>query len=162
MQLGAALHLSSEEILRKLETQATRQFLWIKRRLNDQEAVAVQKLGLPSRWAGTRREFQRVDPQGHLAAHLVGLRNIAGQGRGGVEEFVDARLRGKEGVRHFVRDARGYVLDVLEEVTKAPTDGTSLVLTIDLVLQLHLERQLDAVMEKHQAKGACGVAIDPQ
>jgi len=162
IQLGAVLNQSSEALLKKFEEHAHRQFLWVRRRLTDEEAAAVRELKLSTRQAGLRREFQRVYPQGTLAAHVLGLRNIDGLGRGGVEEHFDSILRGQDGIRRFVRDARGYVLDVLEEVTQPPVDGHSLTLTIDLVVQMQLERQLDAAMENHHAKGACGIAIDPQ
>ncbi len=160
-RLGAALNMSSESLLQKFEGEPQRQFVWIKRRLTDREADAIRELGLPSRYIGTRREFQRVYPQGTLAAHLLGLRNIDGQGRGGIEEFFDDQLKGIDGRRRFVRDARGYVLDILDEVMEPPQHGTALTLTIDIVLQLHVERQLDELMQRHQAKGACAIAIDP-
>ncbi|SFJ17343.1 peptidoglycan D,D-transpeptidase FtsI family protein [Planctomicrobium piriforme] len=162
IDLGLALKIDPAQLQQRLDDNAGKQFLWIKRRLSDDEAAAIRELKLPSRIAGLRREFQRVYPQGHLAAHVIGLRNIDGVGRGGVEEFFDKQLRGTDGMRRFVRDARGYVLDVLEEVTQPPVDGTSLVLTIDMLMQLHVERQLDALMKKHDAHGACAIVLDPQ
>jgi|GEM_PF-268004 len=161
-RLSILLQMDASELRARLEKYSDRQFLWIRRRLSDQEAAAFRKLKLPVRVASLRREFQRIYPQQQLAAHVLGIRNIDGDGRGGVEEWFDDQLRGHDGIRRYVRDARGYVLDVLEEVTSPPENGTSLVLTIDAVLQLHVERQLDALMKKHAAQGACAVAIDPQ
>lgn len=161
-QLASALHLNPEDLQQKLRENAHRQFLWIKRRLGEEELAAVRRLGLPAQLAGLRREFQRHYPQGPLAAHVLGLRNIDGTGQGGVEAAFHDALQGQDGIRRFVRDARGYVLDVLEEVTQPPVNGRSIVLTIDVLMQLHVERQLDAVMEKHQARGACAVVMDPR
>jgi len=62
-------------------------------------------------------------------------------------------LRGTDGVRRFVRDARGYVLSVLEEVTQPPRDGTSVFLTIDALMQFHVEEQLDRLMEGPGPRG---------
>jgi len=161
-QLATVLKLDAETLQQRLERNSGKQFLWVKRRLTDEELVAVQKLHLPGKIVGFRREFQRLYPQGSLACHVLGIRNIDGIGQGGVEESLQGILNGRDGVRKFVRDARGYVLNVLDEVTQPPVDGSSVVLTIDALLQFHVERQLDLLMQKHRALGACAIVIDPR
>jgi cell division protein FtsI/penicillin-binding protein 2 len=160
--VSAALQIDADPILERILANRHRQFLWIHRRLSDEQLLAVQKLNLPAQVIGYRREFQRHYPQGTLAAHVLGLRNIDGHGQGGVEEAFDTVLRGRDGIRRFVRDARGFVLDVLEEVTRPPIDGTSVRLTIDIVMQLHVEQQLDELMRKHRARGACAIVVNPR
>jgi len=161
-QLATALKLDVDTLQQRLKRNSGKQFLWIKRRLTDEELAAVQQLHLPGKIAGYRREFQRLYPQGSLACHVLGIRNIDGIGRGGVEESLQGILNGRDGVRKFVRDARGYVLNVLDEVTQPPVDGCSVVLTLDVLLQFHVERQLDLLMQKHRALGACAIVINPQ
>lgn len=161
-QLAKALQLDQDELLNLLQRHAKKQFLWIKRRLSDDQAQAVRDLNLPERVYGFRREFQRHYPQGPLAAHILGFRDIDGLGRGGIEEALHERITGNDGVRRFVRDARGYVLDVLEEVTQPPVDGETITLTIDVLLQLHVEHELDELMKQHQPISACAIVIQPQ
>lgn len=161
-QLAAALNLDAQDLRQRIEQNAKKQFLWVKRRLTDEESAAVRHLGLSARIIGFRREFQRHYPQGKLAAHVLGIRNIDGAGQGGMEESLEKVLTGRDGVRRFVRDARGYVLDVLEEVTDPPVDGTSVMLTIDVVMQLYVEQQLDALMQKHHPRAACAIVVHPQ
>jgi len=160
--LAAALHLDAAELQQRLENNAHREFLWIRRRLTDDEAAAVRSLALSRRIIGFRREFQRHYPQGALAAHVLGTRNIDGIGQGGIEESLDHLLKGTDGIRRFVRDARGYVLSILEEVTRPPIDGTSVTLTLDVRMQFCVERQLDQLMSRHQARGACAIVMNPR
>ena len=160
--LAEALDLDRDELTDRLRRNAHRRFLWIKRRLTAEELARVEELKLSKSVAGLRSEFQRHYPQGKLAAHVLGIRNIDGVGRGGVEETFDSALRGRDGVRRFVRDARGFVLDVLEEVTRPPEDGVSVVLTIDILLQWHVEQELDRLMADHEPFGCCAIVMDPR
>ena len=61
-------------------------------------------------------------------------------GKGGLEQYYDDVLRGKEGYRKVLVDSRGRVQDELEVVP--PQAGQDLVTTIDLDLQLAAEEQL--------------------
>lgn len=161
-QLAAALQLNPDDLRQRLERFRNKDFIWIKRRLSDEEMVAIRSLDLPPNVVGFRREFQRHYPQGTLAAHLLGIRNIDGNGQGGVEESQNDVLQGMDGIRRFVRDARGYVMSVLDEVTRPPQDGTSVVLTIDALMQLHTEAELDRLMQEHRARGACAIVMNPR
>lgn len=162
LRLAAVLNLEADELAQRLRANAGRKFLWIKRQLSDNEAAAVRTLKLPAAWGGLKQEFKRHYPQGELAAHVLGLRNIDGHGRGGAEQAFQQMLRGEDGIRRFVRDARGYVIDILEEMTVPPRDGTNVVLTIDTVLQLHVERELDRLVAEFQPRGACAIVMDPR
>ncbi len=161
-QVAPLLGLQVNELTARLEQHQQRRFLWIKRRLSSAEHTAIRQLNLPSHLCGMRSEFQRHYPQGVLAAHVLGLRDLDGTGRGGVEQTFDDMLRGRDGTRRFVRDAQGYVLEVLEEVTEPPLDGAEVTLTLDMVLQLHLEQRLDHVMQEFTPLGVCGIVLDPQ
>ncbi|MFO1094975.1 MAG: penicillin-binding protein 2 [Planctomycetaceae bacterium] len=161
-QLAEPLGLNADDLMARLEQSRERRFLWIKRRLNDTEADAVRALPLPESAWGFRPEYVRHYPQGSLAAHVLGLRDIDGRGRGGVEEWFDATLRGTNGHRRLVRDARGYVLDVLDEAAEPAVPGAAITLTLDSVLQLFVERELDGLMEEWQPTSACAIVIEPR
>ena len=95
--LAGALKLDADRLYERLAEQRERKFCWIKRRLNPDEAESVRKLKLPAGTWGFRDEYLRRYPQGALAAHVLGLRDIDGKGRGGLEESLDAVLSGQEG-----------------------------------------------------------------
>ncbi len=67
----------------------------MKRRLGSDEVEKVKQLDLPKGTWGFRNEYRCEHPQGVVAAHVIGLRDIDGVGRGGIEEGSD-HLRGGE------------------------------------------------------------------
>lgn len=160
-QLATAVGLDAEQLTARLRRTADKRFLWVKRQLTSEQQQRVQELQLPSEVVGFRTEFKRYYPQEGLAAHVIGLRNIDGEGRGGAEQAFDQILKGTAGVRRFVRDARGVILEVLEEVTQPPVHGESITLSIDTLLQLRTEAVLDQLMNEQQPVGACAIVLDP-
>lgn len=161
-QLGDALSLDQTALTAKLNRHKEKKFLWVKRHLSAEEQQAIQELKLPSNQAGYRMEFKRFYPQEALAAHVIGLRDIDGNGRGGVEQTFHSHLSGREGLRRYVRDARGNVVEILEEVTQPPQNGKTLVLTIDTVMQLQTENVIDQLVSEYQPVGACAIVLDPR
>ena len=161
-QLGEALQLDPGALTDRLQRSRDRRFLWIKRRLSAGETAAVRALELPDDVWGFEPEYLRNYPQGPLAAHVLGLRDIDGVGRGGVEEKFDDQLRGRDGRRRLVRDARGFVIDVLDSAGDPAVDGRDVTLTIDSVIQLFVERELDGLMDQWQPQSACAIVLDPQ
>ncbi len=158
-RVAEVLELSTESLRERLSTQADRHFLWVKRRLTEAEADKVRGLNLPADAWGFRDEYLREYPQGAIAAQTLGLRDIDGIGRGGVEEAFEPRLRGKTGKRLLARDARGRVLDVLSDSEEPPQPGTAVRLTLDTVVQLFAERELDQVMANWKPESCCAVIM---
>ena len=159
--LSPPLGLNAESVYEKLVENPTRQFLWIKRRLTETEVEAVKSLALPKGAWGFREEYRREYPQGLVAAHVLGLRDIDGVGRGGIEERFDVSLRGRNGHRRVARDSRGHVIEILDEDLSLPVAGQTVRLTLDVVVQLYAERELDQVMQEWQPESCCAVVIDP-
>ncbi|MCA9039948.1 MAG: penicillin-binding protein 2 [Planctomycetaceae bacterium] len=153
--------LDSEELAKKLKEHQNKKFLWIKRRLSDIEANAIAALGLPEGTWGFRKEYFRSYPQGELAAHLLGLRDIDGHGRGGVEEAFDDVLQGTPGSQTFFRDARGRVFLPEDSEFIAPQPGRSIVLTLDMVIQFHVEAELNQMVEEWNPKSCSAIVMDP-
>jgi cell division protein FtsI/penicillin-binding protein 2 len=162
LMLGRALGLDPDRLYERLWRSQEKQFLWIKRRLSDSETELVRGLDLPRSAWGFRAEFQRQYPQGRLAAHVLGLRDIDGVGRGGIEQGLDELLRGRDGKRSLVRDARGFVLEVTDAAVVPPQPGQTVRLTIDSVMQFHAERRLDTLMQECRPVSACAIVLDPR
>jgi cell division protein FtsI/penicillin-binding protein 2 len=158
--VGPAAGVEADKLAADLARNADRSFLWIRRRLAPDQADAVRRLKLPRGSWGLRDEYVRRYPQGTLAAHVLGLRDIDGVGRGGVEQRFDRLLRGDDGRRVVLRDARGRAVDVRDELTDPPVPGRTLVLTLDAIVQLDAERALDRLMAEHRPLGACALVAD--
>jgi penicillin-binding protein 2 len=67
-------------------------------------------------------------------------------GKGGLEEYYDRYLRGRDGYRKVIVDSRGHIQGEIEKVE--PQAGQDLVTTIDLDLQTAAEEQLAASSTK--------------
>ena len=67
-------------------------------------------------------------------------------GKGGLEQYYDEFLRGKDGYRKVIVDSRGRIQTEVDVVP--PQSGQDLVTTIDLDLQLAAEAQLEATPTK--------------
>lgn len=161
-KLAAALRMDRQALEQRLTSSNTSHFLWIKRRLSADEATAVRELKLPREVWGFRDEFRRVYPQGLIAAHVLGLRDIDGVGQGGIEESQEATLAGKPGRETLLRDARGRVLEI-DPATSIPMQpGGPVQLTIDTVVQLYTERVLDDVMTQWKPSSVCAIVMDPR
>jgi cell division protein FtsI/penicillin-binding protein 2 len=107
-------------------------------------------------------ELRRCYPQGPLASHVVGIRDIDGKGRDGIERIFDPLLAGKDGRRVSAQDARGKILAVAEHVSTLPEPGGSVVLTIDSVIQSVVESRLDQVVSEWKPASATAIVMDPR
>lgn len=154
------LKLNQESFLNRLKQNQDKLFLWVKRRLNENELQRIRDLKLPDSIWGFRQEYRRKYPQGALAAHALGLRDIDGHGQGGVEEAFDHLISGQDGHRFQIRDAYGRVIEVRNDSREAARHGETLVLTLDSIIQLYTERELNAIVQKWQPKSACAIVMD--
>ena len=159
---GGALKIDTEHLLARLVEQRDKRFVWIKRRLTAADEEAIARIKLPAGTWGFRDEYLRRYPQGTLAAHVLGLRDIDGKGRGGLEESLDAVLRGHEGRRTLLRDARGRVIDLVDEEDVPPQRGMDVVTTLDAVIQTYVERELDHLVGEWRPRGVCAIVENPK
>lgn len=160
--LSGALDLKADVLFEKIGERDDRHFVWVKRRLSLDEVERVKALDLPKGAWGFRDEYRREYPQGVVAAHVLGLRDIDGVGRGGIEEGLDKVLSGEKGRRKLARDSRGRVIEILDDVDEPPKPGQTVQLSLDLVVQLFAERELDAVMAEWKPESCSAIALDPK
>ncbi len=124
------------------------------------ESVAIEVAEHPELYPGVAvgSAWQRVYPNGQLAAHVLGYvgkvtaEELARQplalgyaradfiGKTGVERALERELRGEPGQELITKDRLSRVVD--REVTKEPVPGKDIRLTIDLGLQKLLEETL--------------------
>ncbi len=161
-QIAAALGMDPARLVERIETNRDRYFLWVKRRLTEQELLRLRRLELDEKVFGFRREYTRVYPRGPLAAHVIGLRDIDMRARSGAELAFDRALRGVPGVRIVRRDAAGRPLRIEIPRGAAPRRGGTVQLTIDIVIQRFAEEALEEVARRWEPRGggAC-VVMDP-
>ncbi len=136
-----------------------RSFVWLKRKINYDEAKRIKDLGL--RGVGIRKETKRFYPNNWLAGHVIGFVGIDDIGLEGLEDAYDGYLRGTPGWSWTVRDAKLRKIISKESRLIAPSDGYDIVLTIDQFIQHIAEKELDYVYKKYKAKSATCIVMDP-
>jgi stage V sporulation protein D (sporulation-specific penicillin-binding protein) len=156
-RLAAILTLDRETLAAKLKKRQS--FLWVKRKIDDDVALEVRKLGLPG--IGLTQENRRHYPQGRLASHILGFTGIDSQGLDGVELAFDTYLRGRPGAIVVEYDARGHEIPSATHRFVPPAPGQNIYLAIDAVIQQIAERELEKVLRDTQAKQVSIIALDP-
>lgn len=160
-KVSSCLNLNADELYQRLQDNSDKQFLWIKRRMDESQMTAFRALQLPRAAWGLRREYLRRYPQGGYASHVLGIRDIDNEGRGGLEQGLNDSIRGEDGRRVMTRDARGIVMEVAAEQSRPPQHGQSVVSTIDLMIQIRTEEHLDQLMDQWKPLGACAIVMEP-
>ncbi len=169
--LSSWLHLDRRKLAAELGAakKSHRGFLWIKHKVNDQEAQILQrqKDSHKIEWLDVRTELRRVYPRGAMAAHVVGTMGRSAtdtedeleHGTSGVEAALEEDLMGKPGQELVYNDVRRHAYDSV--VSSEPQSGSDITLTIDPNMQFAAERELDKAMEKSGAKTGSVVVMNP-
>ncbi|HET8577545.1 MAG TPA: penicillin-binding protein [Methylomirabilota bacterium] len=139
---------------------ASRPFIWVKRRLPPDVSQAVRDLKEPS--LGFVDESLRLYPNRELAAQVIGFEGIDGRGLAGIEQAWDGYLAGSEGKALVERDALGREVTGAPKVLKPSTPGQGVMLTLDATLQYLAEKEIDVAWRRTRAKAAMAVAMDPR
>jgi len=157
-KLAAILALDRDNLAQKLKKRQA--FTWIKRKVDSNVARDVKVLNLAG--IGLTQESRRYYPNENLAAHILGFTGIDSQGLDGVELTFDNYLKGRNGSIVVEYDARGREIPSASHRFAKPIDGHHIYLTIDLVIQQIVERELERVMLETGAKAATIIGMDPR
>lgn len=147
------------ELDKFLSDREDRQFVYLKRQIDPDEAKRILALKAPGVFA--QREYRRYYPAGEVAAHAVGFCDIDGKGQEGIEAARDGDLRGTPGSRRVIRARDGRVVEDAADVRDAQP-GEDINLTLDLRLQYLAYRELKAGVADNHAKGGLIVVADPK
>ena len=156
--LKKVLSLTERDVLRILaRIEVKDSFVWIKRKVSDEEYEKVNRLNLPG--ISFREENKRFYPFGQLAAHVLGGVGMDDMGLSGVEQKYDELLKGVNGESLILQDAhkRKYQIEILKE----PQPGKDLTLTIDQTIQHIGERELRRAVEETKANWGTVVISRP-
>ena len=109
---------------------------------------------------GIETSTKRFYSSSSFASTVLGFVGSDGQGIEGIESYYDDTLTGTAGRIVTAKNAQsGSMPNNYESVIDA-TDGSSIVLTIDDVLQYSLEKNLEQAKENASAKYTYGVVMD--
>ncbi|MFT3763124.1 MAG: penicillin-binding protein 2 [Pseudoxanthomonas sp.] len=156
-ELARALGESPDALTRRVSQRADKEFMYLKRRINPDEARAVVAHGIPGVYS--QREFRRFYPQGEAMAHVLGFTNIDDQGQEGVELAFDEWLRGKPGMKKVIRDRNGRIVENIDLLEPA-VPGRDLTLSIDRRIQYLTYRELKRQLDESGAASGTAVVLD--
>ena len=156
-QLADALGMDRDELRNRLGQRAGKEFVYLKRRINPDEARRILALEIPG--VASQREYRRFYPQGEALAHVLGFTNIDDRGQEGLELAFDDWLRGTPGAKRVIRDRRGRIVENVDLV-RAAQPGRDLALSIDRRIQYLAHRELRNALDEFDASSGSAVVID--
>lgn len=148
--------LTKYENLMKADTR----YSILAKKINKDNAKKIDDLKIKG--LGTRAVSQRVYPQGGMAGQLLGFVDDDGNGKYGIEQFMDNELRGTEGQLKAITDAQGVPLvSNKDNVLLEPKNGQRTVLSIDISMQRRAEDLLKKHLEEVRSKSGSLLIMDP-
>ena len=137
-----------------------KQYLVLAREVTRDQAEQIKAKQLAG--IGETATSERVYPEGSLGAQLLGFVNGTGQGQYGIEQALDGRLKGTDGVLQTVTDVRNIPLTVSDDDISIPAqNGDDVVLTVDRNIQSYAETALKKGLDNVRATKGSVVVMDP-
>jgi cell division protein FtsI (penicillin-binding protein 3) len=153
--LAKVLEMPLADLKKKLADD--RNFVWVKRQVEEPMAQKVHALAIPGIYQ--RKEYKRKYPEGETSAHVVGFTNVEDNGQEGIELAFNKDLAGKAGSRRVIKDRLGRVVEGVGEQVP-PVEGKDIQLSIDSKVQfVAYQRLRDAVIAR-KAKAGSVVVLD--
>jgi cell division protein FtsI (penicillin-binding protein 3) len=156
-ELADALGIPQDVLTQSIAQRADKEFVFLRRRINPDDAEAVVKRGIPGVYK--QREFRRFYPHGEVMAHVLGFTNIDDHGQEGIELAFDSWLTGTPGSQRIIRDRRGHVVENVDLI-RAAEPGKDITLSIDRRIQYLAYRELKAALISNGAASGSAVVID--
>ncbi|MGY6554112.1 MAG: peptidoglycan D,D-transpeptidase FtsI family protein [Wenzhouxiangella sp.] len=155
--LAELLETPVDDLERRLTQRATREFVWLRRRINPDLADEIRALAMPGVFF--QREYRRFYPTGEVTAQVLGFTNIDDVGQEGLELAYNAWLQGEPGAKRVIQDRLGRVVQTVELVRDA-RPGRDLQLTLDRRLQYLAFRELKVGVQAVGAASGTVVVLD--
>ncbi|WP_414663238.1 peptidoglycan D,D-transpeptidase FtsI family protein [Horticoccus sp. 23ND18S-11] len=120
----------------------------------------IMKIGIKGVYG--LHEYRRVYPNKQLAAHIIGYANRQQEAVVGMEAYADFFLRGQEGWRVGERDGRNRELPQFLMRRVPPSDGYSVKLSINTIVQDIVEQELTYIATTYEPLKASIIVSDPR
>lgn len=132
-------------------------FMYIKRRLTDDEIFAIQNSGLSDIYI--LKEPSRFYTVPSLS-HTIGFTDIDNKGISGIELICNEQLSGKPTTFSLEKDARSHNFYFKKNTTQKGCEGQAIEITIDADLQFLAYDELKKYIEKIEAKEGSVLIMD--
>ncbi len=157
-EVARVLDLDEEAVYEKLIKKIG--YEKIKQWVTKEEATELRRLKL--RGIDIVDDNRRYYPYGNFASFVLGFTSIDNNGLYGIEQTYDKELTGTPGKWIKTTDAASRQLPFDGEKIYEASDGLSLVLTIDEIIQHFAEKSAEEAMIVTQAKGVSIIMMNPK
>lgn len=154
--LSETLSIPLKKIVSLINFHKNAKFIYLARQIHPEIANYVKELKLPGVFL--TEESKRYYPSGQIAAQLIGINNIDGEGIEGVEKSFNSSLTGKPGKRSIRKDKQGKIIENESLINKY--NANNLTLSIDKKLQTIVYRELNQAVNENKADFGVGILID--
>lgn len=158
-QLGAILNIPPQTIVKLLQKNKKRSFVYLKRNVAVAITQKVQALALAGVYF--EQSYQRYYPQANMTAHVIGFTNVDNRGQEGLELKYNKWLQGVLGKERVIKDRLGNTVAILDTI-RAAKPGKSLRLSIDQRIQYVAYRVLQQTVQKFKAESGSVVVMNPR
>lgn len=157
-QLAEALDEKPQDIYEKLTQESG--FVYLRRKADRPSADRVKALDIEG--VGIVPESKRFYPGKTLASQTIGFVGLDNVGLTGLELAYDSVLKGEPGRLEMEQDLKGRPISGTKFRHTEPTDGQSLVLTIDKEIQYKAQLELKKAVKEWEAAGGWIMVMDSQ
>lgn len=156
--LAPLLGMDAATILEKAQD-TSKSEVWLKRQIDRDVADQIRALNLTG--VGFMVDTKRYYPKGDFLTQVLGFTSVDGEGLEGVEAYYNKYLAGTPGELRAQTDVKGNEIAFGEEYYVPATDGYTVSLTIDYVIQSFVEKACADAYAQYNPKGVMCIAMDP-
>ncbi|MDD5772879.1 MAG: penicillin-binding transpeptidase domain-containing protein [bacterium] len=161
--LSEILEIDSKKVMETLTSD--KGFVWLARRVELEKSKKIK--GLDIKGIGIIEENKRFYPKKELCAQTIGFvgldsDGLENKGLEGIEFYYDKYIKGNPGWIITEKDARGRNITGNAGSIIPSSEGNSIVLTIDEVIQHITERELEKGIEKYNPNWGMAIVMDPK
>lgn len=155
--LSDTLNLNFDKTYTKVTNKSVSETL-IKLQVAEDVALSIVNTGLKGVYLS--QNVGRVYPYSNLLTQVLGFCSIDNVGQTGLESFYDKYLKGVDGKSLVQTNAQGLELENSLAYYIPSIAGANLTTTIDVSLQIILEKHLNDALLEHKAKSVTGIILD--
>ena len=153
----ASINVNTDVLWNRIQQNAEREFMYIKRRLPPLDAQAILDLRIPGVYA--QEEYKRFYPLGEVAVHVIGLTNSDDVGQEGLELAYEEWLKGTPGSKQVLKDRRGGIIREVR-INETAEPGKDLMLSLDSRIQFLAYKALKEEVTHRRASAGTAVVLD--
>ena len=159
--LADCLGLKPAELRERVQANAERGFMYLKRRVSIEESSRIRELIKTRDLDGVdfETEYRRFYPGVEVFGHVIGFTDVEDRGQEGMEAVNDKLLRAEPGLRRVIQDGRRRIVQEVEQI-RPPQPGKDVTLSLDRRLQFLAYRELKAAVAENKAVGGTAVVLD--